>query len=177
MTPPADPGGGAGGADGPGLILPDRPHFPGLTPRPAEALFAPLKAALLPGMTPADLLRSRAFAEGLRLIEAGYFWEAHELLEAVWMPLPPAGAERVLLSGLIQLANAGLKRRMGREAAALRILALAEAALAEARRRGADPGPALSPARLDRLRAGVQSIRPEICKKMHNRLPGGSGAV
>ena len=48
------------------------------------------------------------------------------------MCLPPASAERHLLQGLIQLANAGLKARMGRRAAALRILDLADAAFREA---------------------------------------------
>ena len=40
------------------------------------------------------------------------------------MVLPPASAERHLLQGLIQLANGGLKARMGRENAARRIAAL-----------------------------------------------------
>ena len=48
------------------------------------------------------------------------------------MVLPPASAERHLLQGLIQLANGGLKARMGRENAARRIAALADTALREA---------------------------------------------
>lgn len=117
------------------LALPAVPHLPGRTPRPDEATFARLKADLVD--TPAaEMGASAAFRGALHAFAAGYYWEAHELWEAVWMRLPPASAERVLLAALIQLANAGLKRRMGRERAAARILPRADAAVAEATRRG-----------------------------------------
>lgn len=105
------------------IILPPQPYLPGRTDRPGPEWFAPQRG---PG----------AFAAGFEAFERGYFWEAHELWEPVWMAQPPASAERALLRGLIQLANAGLKRRMGRDAAAVRILALADAALSEALARG-----------------------------------------
>lgn len=113
-----------------GLLLPPQPYFPGRTPRPDEALFAPLKEGAEAGVT------SPAFTGGLGAFEARYYWEAHELWEAVWMALPPASAEKLWLQGVIQLANAGLKARMGRMAAARRCLALADTALTEAARRG-----------------------------------------
>jgi len=111
------------------IPLPAQPHLPGRTPRPDPALFAPLIAGL-DGLDAAGLAESRAFDAGFAAFDAGYYWEAHEFWEPVWAALPPASAERQLLRGLIQLANAGLKRRMGRPAAAARILALAEAAVA-----------------------------------------------
>jgi hypothetical protein len=116
------------------LALPTAPHLPGRNPRPPETFFAPLKAGIVPGMTPSDLAQSAAFAAGFTLFEAGYFWEAHEVWEAVWLRLPPASRERHLMQGLIQLANVGLKRRMGRVASASRILTRADSALAEAHR-------------------------------------------
>jgi len=137
------------------VILPPLPHLPGRTPRPPEALFAPLKEGLSAAMDPAALAASPAFREGLRACRAGYYWEAHELWEAVWMCLPPAGAERLILRGVIQLANAGLKRRMGRKAAAARILVLADDALAEGTRRRGLAGLALSRSTIAGLRRQV----------------------
>lgn len=102
------------------MILPPDPHFPGRTPRPDPALFAPFRG------NPDAALRA-----GLSAFAARYYWEAHECWEGVWMAEPQASAARHLMRGLIQLANAGLKRRMGREAAALRILVLADASLRE----------------------------------------------
>ena len=62
------------------------PHLPGLTPRP--------RAEIAPGLE-----------EGLALYRAGYFWEAHEAWEPLWLAAPPNSRERALLQGLIQLAN------------------------------------------------------------------------
>lgn len=51
----------------------------------------------------------------------GYFWEAHELLEALWRRCPPNSAQSLLLMSLIQHANAGLKVEMGRPKAEARL--------------------------------------------------------
>lgn len=128
------------------------PHLPGRTPRPPEAVFAPLKAALAGADDPGELAASGAFGAAQRLFARRYYWEAHEMFEAVWMRLPPASAERVLLRGLIQLANAGLKARMGRGRAAARILALADAALAEAAMRAPKGAMGLTPDTIAGLR-------------------------
>ncbi|MFV0246210.1 MAG: DUF309 domain-containing protein [Qingshengfaniella sp.] len=131
------------------LALPPVPHLPGQTPRPPEDLFDPLKGGL-EGAAPGAVIGSAAFRAGLQAYGARYYWEAHELWEAVWMALPPQSAERVMLRGLIQCANAGLKARMGRGQAVARIMALADAGLAEARLRGAEIG--LAPERIRALR-------------------------
>ncbi|WP_111734522.1 DUF309 domain-containing protein [Roseovarius amoyensis] len=128
------------------------PHLPGRTPRPPEAAFAPLKAALEGADDPAALAASAAFGAALRLFERRYYWEAHEMFEAVWIRLPPASAERVLLRGLIQLSNAGLKARMGRGRATARILALADADLAEVAARAPAGAMGLTPGALAALR-------------------------
>jgi len=135
--------------------LPPAPHYPGRNPRPDPALFAPALSGL-EGLTPTELAASPAFAGGLAAFRAGFYWEAHEFWEAVWSALPQASAERELLRGLIQLANAGLKRRMGREGAVARILPLAEAALREARRRGGESLMGLDAATLLALWAQIQ---------------------
>lgn len=74
---------------------------------------------------------------GLALNDRGYFWEAHEILEAVWKAAPKGGRDRILLRACIQIANANLKREMNRPQAARRLLCEAVAELDEvAVRRG-----------------------------------------
>lgn len=116
----------------PRLHLPPEPHLPGRTPRPPEDFFDPVMQGLSAEMTPDQLAAHPAFHGGLEAMDRGYFWESHELLEAVWVRLPPASAERHLVGGLIQIANAGLKRRMGREQSARKILVRADTRLSEA---------------------------------------------
>ena len=111
------------------LRLPDAPYRPGRTPRPPADQFDALIAALPVDETPLALARSAAFRAGFTAFEAGYFWEAHELWEPIWMRLAPQSPERHLLQGLIQLANARLKAAMNQERAARRILARAQAAI------------------------------------------------
>ncbi|MEQ9676270.1 MAG: DUF309 domain-containing protein [Roseovarius indicus] len=134
------------------LTLPPRPYLPGKTERPDEAIFESLKEGLAPGMAPEDLAQSAAFLGGMQAFEQGYFWEAHELWEAVWMVLPPASAERHLMRGVIQLANGGLKARMGRENAARRIAGLADTALREAFLQGQDRLMGLGPEDVEKMR-------------------------
>lgn len=66
-----------------------------------------------------------AWRYGLRLINEGFYWEAHEVLEAVWMHALPNSRERFLVQGIIHCANAALKIRMDREPAAYRLSLLA----------------------------------------------------
>jgi len=136
--------------------LPPAPHLPGRNPRPDPALFAPALSGL-EGLTAQELAASPAFAGGLAAFRAGFYWEAHEFWEGVWSALPQASAERELMRGLIQLANAGLKRRMGREAAAVRILPLSEAALREGFRRGGESVMGLDQRQVAELRARVEA--------------------
>lgn len=135
--------------------LPPEPHHPGRNARPDEAFFAGLIAGL-EGLAADALAQSPAFLAGFDAFARRYYWEAHEFWEPVWAALPPASAERHLLRGLIQLANAGLKRRMGREGAARRILALAEAALREAFGSGRESLMGVSVGQVSALREQVQ---------------------
>lgn len=112
-------------------MTPPHAYRPGQTPRHPEGAFDALRA------TAGDGLASQAYHLGLDWLEQGYFWEAHELLEPVWMAAPPNSAERLMLRGLIQLANAKLKAAMGREAASDRLMLIAARDLTEAERRGA----------------------------------------
>jgi hypothetical protein len=78
----------------------------------------------------------------------------------VWKACPPNGVERRLLRGLIALANAALKVRMGRANAALRLVAEADARLGEAgasARTETVMGVAVAP-----LRAAAQALAAAI---------------
>src|SRR5471030_3028677 len=75
--------------------------------------------------------RHPALRYGIALNDAGYFWESHEVLEAVWAAAPQGGRERILLRACIQIANANLRLRMGKPHAAARLLGEALAELNE----------------------------------------------
>lgn len=114
-------------------IWPERPYIPGQSPRHREGLFDPIRASAHSGQSPAELAQTRAFRMGLLYREAGFYWEAHEVLEPVWMALPDPGAERRFVQGLIQIANGDLKIEMNRPKAALRLATMARALIPETR--------------------------------------------
>lgn len=111
---------------------PAHAYVPGRTARHAEGLFDRFKCVSQP------LEMSLAWRAGLAFYRAGFFWEAHEVWEALWLAAPQNSAERCVIRAAIQCANAGLKRRMRVAKAADRIDRMARADLAEgfARARG-----------------------------------------
>src|SRR4051794_34800542 len=68
---------------------------------------------------PAD---DAVFQYGLALHDGCFFWEAHEIWEAMWKAAPMNGRDRLALRALIQIANAGLKLRQARPRAAARLV-------------------------------------------------------
>jgi Domain of unknown function (DUF309) len=66
--------------------------------------------------------RHPALHYGIALNEHGYFWEAQEVLAAVWAAAPQGGRERILLRACILIANANLKLRIQKPHAASRLL-------------------------------------------------------
>ena len=111
------------------------PYVPGKTDRPSQELFEGAVADLDEVGGTDGLWRSLSFVSGLQAGMDGYFWEAHEFWEPVWMRLPVGAGDRLALQALIQLANAGLKVEMDRPKASERLLALAEGLMAEAEER------------------------------------------
>lgn len=114
-------------------FIPAQAYVPGRTARPPDGLFDPIRASAQPGMTPDVLAQCAAFRHGVLYIERGFYWEAHEVLEPVWMALPEGSVERRFVQALIQTANGLLKLRMDRPKAALRLCAIARGLLPEAR--------------------------------------------
>jgi hypothetical protein len=70
-----------------------------------------------PAPSPLDPARWRECAEylhGIDLFNRGFYWEAHEAWEAVWVGAGRKGPVAELARGLIKLAAAGVKVRQGR---------------------------------------------------------------
>lgn len=134
----------------PDIPLPTHRYVPGRTPRHAEGAFEAFHASVGAG----PLAETLAWRAGWHFIEQGFFWEAHEVLEPVWMVLPPNAPERRFVQAVIQVANAALKLEMGRPRAALRLCGIAEGLMAEC----AGPSAILG---LDRVRVEryVRSLR------------------
>ena len=127
-----------------GLPLPRWAYVPGETDA-ADADYETLAQAKL--LVPArfqDFVPARhpALRYGLALNDSGYFWEAQEVLEAVWAAAPQGGRERTLLRACIQIANANLRLRMGKPHAAARLLgeALGELNMLDSRKAIAGDG-------------------------------------
>ncbi|MEW6639235.1 MAG: DUF309 domain-containing protein [Pseudomonadota bacterium] len=121
------------------FALPRWAYVPGVDAAADRAALDPVKACVPAAFEQGVPASHPALAYGLRLNDAGFFWEAHEILEAVWQAAPKGGRDRIVLRGCIQVANANLKLKMGRLAAARRLYAEAEAEFAElGLRRGGD---------------------------------------
>lgn len=120
--------------------LPDYKYIPGQTARHPENAFDALRARALSPTTTATASENAPWCYGLRLFAAGYYWEAHEVWEPVWLNAAPNSTERFMCQSVIQIANAALKRDMGKPKAAARLCDIAEGLLLNARS-GGDPAP------------------------------------
>lgn len=113
------------------FALPSYAYVPGVSKRHPEGHFDHIRSSVDVGMTPKALARSDAFQCGLHFLEAEFYWEAHEVLEPVWLALPKEGDERKLVQALIQFANAKLKVKMRRPKAAKRLCDIVRGLLAD----------------------------------------------
>src|SRR5262249_38308562 len=85
------------------------------------------------------------------------FWEAQEVLEAVWAAAPQGGRERILLRACIRIANANLRLRMQKPHSAARLFG---DALHELRTLSARTGPAVGDGFADGC--PVQALRVQL---------------
>lgn len=108
-----------------GVTFPPYAYVPGQNTRHSEGAFDAIRETAQTGMSDDELAHADAFMHGLAYLEAGYYWEAHEVLEPVWMACPPNAASRLVTQGLIQFANAQLKAKMNRSKASVRLCDLA----------------------------------------------------
>ena len=107
----------------PDLAVPGHAHVPGSGSKPDMAPLEAAKALVAPETSANAWQDNAAYLYGHDLLDAGFFWEAHEVWEAVWLNCPPNSAEKLLLRMLIQQANTRLKLVMGRRKAAERLAA------------------------------------------------------
>ena len=59
--------------------------------------------------------KCRPYLYGIDLFNHGYYWEAHDAWESVWLACGQKGVTADFLKGLIKLAAAGVKAREGKK--------------------------------------------------------------
>ena len=111
--------------------LPTHAYIPGVSARHPENAFDEIKNSVTAGQDIQQLEQCDAFRAGLQFLDAGFYWETHEVLEPVWMALPEGCEEKTFVQGLIQLANGCLKLRMEKAKAALRLVEIARGLMPE----------------------------------------------
>ncbi len=104
-----------------GFDWPPYAYVPTRNARHPKGAFDGLIASVGPDVPTAALHHTAAFRAGMAYLKAGYYWEAHEVFEPIWMAAPPGSAERLVAQILIQIANARLKHAMQRPKAAARL--------------------------------------------------------
>lgn len=87
-----------------------------------------------PPLDPARWGASRLYLFGCDLFNHGFYWEAHETWEAVWIACGRRGTAADFLKGLIKLAAAGVKAREGRPVGIARHAARAAELLTQVQR-------------------------------------------
>lgn len=105
----------------PPRLAPERPfpayaYRPGRTPHPTRDAQGHSHGALPESPAAPDPDAWRAcpdYLYGIDLFNYGYYWEAHEAWEGLWVACGRRGATARFLQGLINLAAAGFKARAG----------------------------------------------------------------
>ena len=114
------------------IELPLYAHKPGLNKRPEEG-FLDFIIGQAPEETSSETSSTNLpWLYGLRLFKEGYFWEAHEVWEEVWLRARPNSRERFLVQGMIHLANAELKSSLSKDNAAEKLRKRAEESFSRA---------------------------------------------
>ncbi len=107
------------------LTLPHQCHLPGINKRPADDFLADIAIFNDPAINDANAAQHLGWNYGLRLINEGFYWEAHEVLEPVWWHAAANSPARHLVQTTIHLTNAALKLKLRRIRAASRLTVLA----------------------------------------------------
>ncbi len=103
--------------------LPPYSHVPGLTPHPVSDPRGHMhgdEEEDPPALSPDDWERSPTFLYAIDLFNYGFYWEAHEAWEQLWIAAGRVGPTADFLKGLIKLAAAGVKLREGNSEGVLR---------------------------------------------------------
>lgn len=140
--------------------LPVWPHRLGENERPKEDLRSPVSSSLDLQLSSMNWASHDAYLYGFFLYRWGYYWEAHEIWEPVWMQCPPNSIERLLLQAIIQIANAALKESQHKTKAATRLQSIALELLREVivRRNGACVSDSFLGVELEELEGQLQRV-------------------
>lgn len=112
------------------IFRPTHAYIPGKTARHPEGAFDALKSDVTEGMNAEEMQKSLAWKAGVFYRAEGYYWECHEVLEALWLAAPD-GPVRSYVQAVIQLANAQLKEKMNRPRAVVRLCGIVATLLDE----------------------------------------------
>lgn len=105
----------------PPRLVPDRPfppyaYLPGRTPHPTRDpeghSYGEGPGSPAPPV-PQDWRACRDYLYGIDLFNHGFYWEAHEAWEGLWVACGRQGPTATFLQALINLAAAGFKARWG----------------------------------------------------------------
>ncbi len=100
----------------PDIPLPPSTFAPGQPPPPRSAPRGHSFGEPIEQHTPIDVddwRYSETYLRGVDLFNHGYYWEAHEIWEGLWLACGRSGLTADFLKGLIKLAAAGVKVREG----------------------------------------------------------------
>jgi hypothetical protein len=105
-----------------GFGLPSVRHIPGSGTQPDAEFLAKFTAQCTDVVDADNWKNNLTYRYGWFLFINQYYWETHEVWEAVWIRCRPNSRERYLLQALIQAANARLKVEQNNFQAAEKIL-------------------------------------------------------
>lgn len=106
------------------FTFPPYAFVPGLNPHPTadpDGHSVTLALRQSCALTPNHWMKNKDYLFGCDLYNHGYWWEAHEAWERVWLSVPRGHQADTFLRALIQAANGLLKLRMQRFKAADRL--------------------------------------------------------
>jgi hypothetical protein len=109
------------------------PYLPGAGREPPRGIFDDIKRTIPVRVDAEALSASPALDLARDLYGARYFWEAHEVLDAVWRATLPNTRQNHFLHAFIELTNACQKLRMRQPNAAARHVRETEKHMAAAR--------------------------------------------
>jgi hypothetical protein len=107
----------------PEIPFPAYAFVPGRHPHPVthpDGHSYGLPEASLPEPDAESLNRNLHFRFGMDLFNHGYYWEAHETWEGLWLASGRRGKLADFLKALIRLAAAGVKAREGNQAGVIK---------------------------------------------------------
>ena len=96
--------------------LPPYTYVPGKTPHPISDPLGHMHGRehhQVPHLDPTSWRDSEEYLYASDLFHHGYFWEAHEAWESLWISAGRTGRTADFLKGLIKLAAAGVKQLEG----------------------------------------------------------------